>query len=50
LPASREILKEDKLILKPESDVNEFRLSNFVELGCGEDTFFKVTIEEISPE
>jgi len=48
-PASREILKEGKLILKPESDVNEFRLSKFAEVGFGEDTFFRVTIEEISP-
>jgi len=50
LPASSEILKEDKLILKPESDINEFRLSKCTELGLGEDTFFRVTIEEISPE
>jgi len=48
-PSSSEILKEDKLILKPESDVNEYRLSKFAEMGFGEDTLFKVTIEEISP-
>jgi len=49
LPPSREILKEDKLILKPESNISEVKLSKFAEMGFGKDPFFKVTIEEISP-